>query len=169
MASLTQPARGSQQHRRLDVTVVIPVWDEYVSFLPEAVESVREDDEGVPIIVVDNASATPVPELEGTTMVRTDRRLSVGAARNVGLEHVESEYVLILDADDKLLPGTLEHLVAALDLRPSVSIAVTTILDSETGERHRFPRELRKTSPCFAAPSPSSTASGRFTRRRDAR
>ncbi len=58
-----------------------------------------------PIVVVDNASSTPVPELEGCEVVRAPRRLSVGAARNLGLEQVATEYVVFLDADDMLLEG----------------------------------------------------------------
>ena len=61
-------------------------------------------------MVVDNASSTPVPELEGCEVVRSPRRLSVGAARNLGLERVATEYVVFLDADDMLLDGTLEFL-----------------------------------------------------------
>src|SRR5687767_13646316 len=76
----------------------------------------------------------PVPDVPGATLVRSKDRLAVGGARNLGLEQVKTEYVLILDADDKLLPGTVPYLVEHLDLRPSVSVAVTTILDSDTGE-----------------------------------
>jgi glycosyltransferase involved in cell wall biosynthesis len=124
------------------VTVVIPVWDDYVQFLPEAVESVRRDSPRAPIVVVDNASATPVPALPGTAVVRTPRRLTAGAARNLGLERVESEYLLVLDADDMLLPGTLGFLRHRLAADPSLAVSATLILDGETGERHRTPRRF---------------------------
>jgi len=45
------------------VAVVIPVWDSYVSFLAEAVASVREQRVEAEIVVVDNASAEPLPAL----------------------------------------------------------------------------------------------------------
>ena len=38
-------------------------------------------------------------------------RVSVGAARNAAVEHTSTPYVLFLDADDRLLPGTLAFLV----------------------------------------------------------
>ena len=66
------------------VTVVIPVWDDYVEFLAEAVESVRRNAPQAPIVVVDNASSTPVPELEGCEVVRSPRRLSVGRGAKPG-------------------------------------------------------------------------------------
>jgi glycosyltransferase involved in cell wall biosynthesis len=122
------------------VTVVIPVWDAYVDVLPEAVASVADDAPGTSILVVDNASTVPVPELPGTTVVRTPRRLSVGAARNVGLDAVTTEHVLVLDADDRLLPGTLAFLRGRLAADPGIALALTSILDAATGRRHRSPR-----------------------------
>jgi glycosyltransferase involved in cell wall biosynthesis len=121
------------------MTVVIPVWDRYVRYLPEAVDSVAGDSTNVAIVVVDNASEVPVTTGPEVAVVRAPRRLSVGAARNLGLDQVTTRYVVVLDADDKLLPGTLEFLRSRLDADPSIAVCVTSILDGETGERHRFP------------------------------
>jgi glycosyltransferase involved in cell wall biosynthesis len=124
------------------VTVVIPVWDDYVRLLPEAVESVRSQEAGIPIVVVDNASASDVPALEGVKTVRSASRLSIGAARDLGIEQVETPYVLILDADDKLLAGALEFMVAILDSTPSASVSAMSIVEADTGQRHRAPRRF---------------------------
>src|SRR4051794_8074812 len=125
-----------------DVSVVIPVWDDYVEFLPDAVESVRRDGPDVPIVVVDNVSTTDVPQPEGCELVRSDERLTVGAARNLGLERVATEYVVFLDADDMLLEGTLEFLRGRIARNPALSISAVSILDGATGERHRTPRRF---------------------------
>src|SRR3954454_21500289 len=124
------------------VTVVIPVWDDYVEFLDDAVESVRRNSPQAPIVVVDNASSTTIPQLEGCEVLRSERRLSEGAARNLGLERVTSEYVVFLDADDMLLDGTLELLVERLAADPALAVSASSILDGETGERHRTPRRF---------------------------
>src|SRR5215210_3238057 len=124
------------------VTVVIPVWDDYVEFLGEAVESVRRNAPGAPIVVVDNGSSTPVPQLEGSEVVRSDRRLSEGAARNLGLESVASDYVMFLDADDMLLDGTLDSLSERLASDAGLAVSACSILDGATGERHRTPRRF---------------------------
>ena len=123
-------------------TVVIPVWDEYVQYLQEAVQSVRSDAPEVPIVLVDNASTTPLPKLDGVSLVRSERRLSAGAARNLGLAAVKTPYVLLLDADDRLLPGTLDFLVGRLEAEPSLAVSASAILEGETGKRHRFPRRF---------------------------
>jgi len=123
------------------VTVVIPVWDNYVHYLPEAVESVGNDP-GVSILIVDNASRTPIPETPGASIFRSQSRLNVGGIRNLGLSRVTTEYALVLDADDALLPGTLEFLRSRLAANPSLSVCAVSILDGETGERHRTPRRF---------------------------
>jgi glycosyltransferase involved in cell wall biosynthesis len=122
------------------VTVVIPVWDTYVDFVAEAIESVRRNAPQTPIVVVDNASSTVIPELEGCELIRSPRRLSAGAARNLGLERVATDYVVFLDADDMLLDGTLEFLHGRIAADAGLSVCTCSILDGATGERFRAPR-----------------------------
>jgi glycosyltransferase involved in cell wall biosynthesis len=124
------------------VTVVIPVWDDYVEFLPDAVESVRRNSRDAPIVVVDNASSVPVPTLEGCEVVRSSRRLSVGAARTLGVERVSTEYVVVLDADDLLLDGALEFMRVRIASDRRLTLVATSILEGDTGQRHRAPRRF---------------------------
>ena len=80
----------------------------------------------------------PLPELPaGVQVLRLDRRVSVGAARNAALPEVTTPYVVFVDADDRLLPGTLSFLAGALDESPELVAAVTRQLhwDPATGER----------------------------------
>jgi len=93
----------------------------------------------VRIVVVDNCSSVAVPQLEGTTVVRTAARLSAGEARNRGLEHVETEFVMFLDADDELLRGALETVRQGISSDPGLAAFAMSLLEPETGRRHRFP------------------------------
>src|SRR5690242_8855034 len=96
-------------------TIVLPVWDEYVVVrLPDALASLRAQEATTPIVVVDNASHVQLPDLPGITSVRSARRLTVGAARNLGLEQVRTPYFIAWDADDLMLPETLGFLEAAI-------------------------------------------------------
>jgi glycosyltransferase involved in cell wall biosynthesis len=122
------------------VAVVIPVWDSYVRFLEESVASVREQRIEAEIIVVDNASTEPVPEIEGTDVVRSDTRLSTGASRNLGLDAVTAPLVVFLDADDLMLPGSLATLVGGL--RPGDIAFAMARIEGDTGQRHRAPRRI---------------------------
>jgi glycosyltransferase involved in cell wall biosynthesis len=122
------------------VAVVIPVWDSYVRFLQEAVASVREQAVEAEIVVVDNASTEPLPALEDALVVRSDARLTTGAARNLGLEAVAAPLVVFLDADDLMSPGTLAALLGGL--RPGDAAFAMAIVDGDTGGRHRAPRRI---------------------------
>lgn len=122
------------------ITVVIPVWDSYVTdFLPNAVASVRAQ-RGVraDILVIDNHSAVPLPELPGCRVVRTDARLSPGGARNVAAPYVDSEFVMFLDADDRLAPGGLAELIGMLRKYPRKVAVAPTLVDGR-GRRRAWP------------------------------
>jgi glycosyltransferase involved in cell wall biosynthesis len=98
-----------------DLTVVIPYWDLDPTFLLEALASLAEQAVSVRTIVVDNASAVPLPELpSGVEVVRLAQRVSVGEARNRGLALVETSHVFFLDADEVLPPGAIRALLDPL-------------------------------------------------------
>src|SRR5436309_1197676 len=100
-------------------TVVIPVWDDYVESLRSAaLPSLRDQARSKRILVVDNASSTELTELNGAEIVRAPARISLGAARNLGLEHVTTPYVVFWDADDTMLAGTLRLLEDAMVCDP---------------------------------------------------
>jgi glycosyltransferase involved in cell wall biosynthesis len=122
------------------IAVVIPVWDSYVRFLPEAVASVLDQGIEAEIVVVDNASTELLPELPGARVVRSETRLSSGAARNLGLEQVTAPLVVFLDADDLMLPGSLATLTAGL--RSDDTAFAMAIIDGDTGGPHRAPRRI---------------------------
>jgi glycosyltransferase involved in cell wall biosynthesis len=98
------------------VTVVVPVWDRYVSVLGEAVESVvRQAAARAAVLLIDNASTEPLPLLPaGVRVMRLPNRVSVGAARNAGLALVRTEFTLFMDADDVMLDGVLSTMLATL-------------------------------------------------------
>jgi glycosyltransferase involved in cell wall biosynthesis len=91
-------------------------------------------------VVVDNASDPGLPELPGVEVVRADERLSVGAARNLGLNHVETPYVVFWDADDIMLPGTLRLLRDRIAAEPDVVLVAASILEGDPPVPHRWPR-----------------------------
>lgn len=127
-------------------TVVIPVWDDYVSErLDEALRSVRaQRTPAPPIVVVDNASAVALPPLAGAWVLRAPRRLTLGAARNLGLTRVNTPYVVFWDADDVMLEGTLSFLEAAISADPALAVFAMAVVEDPSGRRHRWPRRWIK-------------------------
>lgn len=121
-------------------TVIVAVWDRYVRFaLEDAVPSLRAQDAAARILVVDNASAVPIPEIAGLSVIRSQRRLPLGSARNFGLQHTQTPYVIFWDADDLMLPGTLSLLQNGIELSPDLAAFAAGIIET-TGIRHRWPR-----------------------------
>lgn len=106
------------------VTIVIPAWN-IGAELTEAVASAFDQGQLVRVVVVDNASDGLLPDAPGERL-RLDTRVSVGLARNAGLEAVTTPYVMFLDADDRLLEGTVDFLVGQLEARPDAVIACCT-------------------------------------------
>src|SRR3954453_8238057 len=121
-------------------TVLMAVWDEYVPWLPQAVRSVQQQDAAARLVVVDNASDARLPALPGVCVVTSPRRLTLGAARNLGLTHVTTPYVVVWDADDTMLPGTLGVMEDAMRSDPTLAAFGTAIVEEASGRRHRWPR-----------------------------
>jgi glycosyltransferase involved in cell wall biosynthesis len=122
------PATGVARRGRIgDVTarervsVVIPCYNQAI-FLADAIGSaIRQSHSPHEVIVVDDGStdgtadvAAAFPEVR---YVRQDNQ-GVATARNAGLAHSRGEYLVFLDADDRLLPGALADAVTALQTRP---------------------------------------------------
>jgi glycosyltransferase involved in cell wall biosynthesis len=125
----------------LDVTVVVPAWGDYAGkALAEALDSLQTQDLLARILVVDNASDPALAEPAGVEIVRSAERLTVGAARNLGLQHVETPYVLFWDADDLMLPGTLRFLRDRIASEPDVVLVAASIVEGDPPVPHRWPR-----------------------------
>jgi glycosyltransferase involved in cell wall biosynthesis len=92
------------------VSVVIPCFNQ-ARFLSEAVESVLSQSYArFELIVVDDGSTDGTREVAtGYPAVRciSQRNQGLAAARNAGLRESRGEFVVFLDADDRLLPDAL--------------------------------------------------------------
>jgi glycosyltransferase involved in cell wall biosynthesis len=102
------------------VSIVIPCYNQ-ARFLREAIDSVRRQTvSDVEVIVVDDGSTDNTSEVAHQCGVRCLWQLNQGQgkARNTGLAEARGEFVVFLDADDRLLPNALETGLALLRERP---------------------------------------------------
>lgn len=144
------PNRGERERgdtreveRPPELTIVIPAWDAYaLEPLSQALESVGDQGESTRVVVVDNASTPAVSVEPPGEVVRSEVRVSRGAARNLGLARVQSPYVLFLDADDLLLPGALSNLLSGIRSNPD-SVAYAMGIRFATGQK-RLPLRLAR-------------------------
>ncbi len=111
------------------VDVIVPCY-RYGHFLRECVESVlTQSGPSVRVLIIDDASPDNTSEV-ATDLAKTDIRVtflrhSVNrghiATYNEGIQWTGSDFMLILSADDYLLPGALERAANLLNEHPEVS------------------------------------------------
>src|SRR3954470_21261481 len=114
-----------------DTTAVVACFN-YGAYLREAVDSLLGQEGGAPhVVVVDDGSTDRATHAalealpEHVELVR-QANAGVVAARNAGLERARvsgAQYLLFLDADDRLAPGALGVLRQALDDHPDAAFA----------------------------------------------
>lgn len=108
------------------VAVVIPTYN-YARFLEAALGSVRDQTVApAEIIVVDDGSDDdPKAVLSSHPDVRLIRQehLGLGAARNTGWRAAQSEFVVFLDADDRLKPRALAYNLEQFQADPRCGLA----------------------------------------------
>ena len=105
------------------VTVIVPGYD-IAPYAADALESLRRQTlrEWTAILVDDRSADDTGDIFEAAAaedprfrVVRHERRAGLGAARNTGLDLVETPFLGFLDADDVLTPTALARLVGVLD------------------------------------------------------
>lgn len=137
---MIRPSLGGESQRatmrsrsglgRATVSVVIPCYN-YARYLPESVASAA-DQQGVDveIIIVDDASTDDSPEIanrlaaaaSNIQLIRHDRNCGAVETFNDGARRAAGEFLVRLDADDLLTPGSLARAVAVAQHLPRVGL-----------------------------------------------
>lgn len=112
------------------ISVVVPVFN-YGSFLPAALQSiVQQNDSELEIVVIDDGSSDDTAAVAKQwvagypALVRYYRQSNrgPGAARNNGAQRCAGDYLLFLDADDRMLPGALLKFRRAIATYPDANL-----------------------------------------------
>jgi hypothetical protein len=129
-ALVRDPGGRPGPDRRPLVSVIIPMYN-YGGFLPEAVGSaLTQEHVEVEVIIVDDAS-TDDSAAVARRLAAADQRVTFaglpvnsGPARafNHGYERASGEFIVRLDADDLLTPGSLARASALFDAFPDVGL-----------------------------------------------
>jgi glycosyltransferase involved in cell wall biosynthesis len=112
------------------VSVVIPCYNQ-AHFLSESIESVlAQTYRQMEIVVVDDGSADNTSEVvaryPGVSCVRQENR-GLAGARNRGFRASRGEYLLFLDADDRLRPNAIEAHLCCFAQHPEAGFVVGDI------------------------------------------
>jgi hypothetical protein len=121
-------SKGTDHESVPRVTVVVPCYN-YANYLPDAVGSaLRQASVEVDVLIIDDASsdesarvarglAAASPRVQ---VVHHHRNLGLVDTMNEGLSAATGEFVVKLDADDLLTPGSLARSTSLLRAHPSV-------------------------------------------------
>jgi glycosyltransferase involved in cell wall biosynthesis len=101
-----------------------------------ALDSLARGAEPPDVLVIDNNSAPDSASAlaaecaarANVRLHRTERNLGCAGGRRAGAELARSELILFLDDDAELLPGALDHLLAALDGDPRAAAVAATVV-----------------------------------------
>ena len=98
--------------------------------LRECLESVERESDGlqIEILVVDNHSTDGSPEMiesefPRVRLLRSTINLGFGAANNLAIQEAGGRYVILLNSDAFLCPGSLQAAVNNMNIHPEVALA----------------------------------------------
>jgi GT2 family glycosyltransferase len=115
------------------VAVVIPTWNS-VALLPRLLDSITAQDEPIELLGVDNGSDDGTVEMlaeRGIPHLILGKNTGFAAAVDLGAERTAAPFVMPLNADTELEPGSVAALVAALEADPGLAGAAPRILQLE--------------------------------------
>ncbi len=114
------PAKNSRTDTPL-ISVIITCYN-HGKYLAEAIQSIKAQTySNFELLIVDDGS------IDDTALVSAEfdwahyiyqPNAGLSAARNTGLKHASGDFILFLDADDRLLPDAIEHSIRTMNLNP---------------------------------------------------
>lgn len=99
------------------ISIIIPCY-KYAHYLKECIESVRKQTyPNIEVIVVSDGSPDNTMEVAKELGVTAYEKPNGGlsSARNYGIERATGEFIMCLDADDRLTPGAIEEHMALIE------------------------------------------------------
>lgn len=94
------------------VSIIIPNYNDNATLRRAVLSAVNQ---GLVIVVDDGSKADPYHLIEDLPVlyIKLQENRGLSAARNVGIASSSTNFILPLDADDELLPGSVEKLLQA--------------------------------------------------------
>lgn len=125
------------------IDVIVVNWNSGAQ-LARCVESVLAHGAGCVqrTIVIDNGSADgsadAVATLEGVTLVRAGQNLGFAKACNAAAAHSDSEYILLLNPDARVLPGALRAATVFMESAEAARVGIVGLQNvGDDGRVHR--------------------------------
>ena len=124
------------------VSIIIPVHN-YAKYLPEAIDSALAQTIPCEVIVVDDQSTDGSLEIargygNKVSVIANESNLGVAETRNKGIEKAKGEFIVCLDADDRLHPDFAEkHLAAFRTNEDAIAYSPINIIDGQGKDKNQ--------------------------------
>jgi GT2 family glycosyltransferase len=136
--------------RVVDVLIVSFNTAHLIDPLRETLEQAEREGVKMRVLAVDNASTDGSGDKMRTSLpcevlIQNTQNVGFGRANNQLLEHVRSEYVLLLNTDAFMAPGTMGKALAYMDAHPRCGILGVRLTDADGSPqpcRRSFPTPL---------------------------
>ena len=125
------------------MAVVIPTWNS-AALLPRLLDSIAAQEEPIELLAVDNGSSDGTLELlaeRGIPHLTLGGNTGFAAAVDLGAERTAAPFVMPLNADTELEPGSIAALRAVLEADPGLGGVAPRILQLEGGGDDATPRD----------------------------
>jgi len=136
--------------KQSDISIGVSSWNTS-ELVEEALDSIvaTASDLNIDVTVIDDASTdggfAPLAEKfkndSRFLFVRNEKNLGVPSA-NVVLEHTKAKYIVTLDSDARLMPGTLQMLVAFMEAHPEAGAITANLLNADGSPQIYYRRTL---------------------------
>ena len=121
----------------MDLSVVVVTWNSR-AYISDCLESIRcqQNDLAIELIVVDNASTDDTAKIvqqrfpEAQLFINA-RNLGYTRASNIGFERASGRYILVLNPDTRLKPGSLERMIEYIGEHPRVGALGPQLLNPD--------------------------------------
>lgn len=131
-----------------NVSVIIPTYNR-ASFLPNAITSILQQTyEDYEVIVIDDGSTDETPrvlkQFEGKIKVLFQKNRGASAARNLGIQEADGNYISFLDSDDQWTRKKLQIQMQRIQEDPDIKICYTDEIWIRNGVRVNQKKRHRK-------------------------
>jgi glycosyltransferase involved in cell wall biosynthesis len=132
-----------KNNKKVKVSVFVPCYN-MGDYIDEAIQSIyAQTYKDYEIIIVDDGSTDPytlkqlnnISDQHPEIQIFYKENSGLSGAKNYGIERSNGEYIVCLDADDKLAPKYLEKTVKLMDQKKSDNVAFATTWVQEFGLR----------------------------------
>ncbi len=124
----------------MKLSVIIPVYNG-AEFIQKSYHSIlNQQIEDFEILYVDNNSVDAsieeikkVIEADGRVTLFKQTKQGAGAARNLGINKANGDYLYVFDVDDEIYPDALKKMIAVLDKNPTLDAVFGKMVKSHQG------------------------------------